>query len=483
MKKYIYITALLSTLCGITSAHTHDFQVIKKHGLVELDCSAKVKSPYENAKTSCLFDDANTAIIYQENKKGLINQEGVLLTPIEYDDILLHHEVSIVQIGDKYGLIHTKTGKQITPVHFEDVGFLKENLINVKINGNWGYVDTTGKTVIAFKYGNAYHFENGLAIVSNHGYVKDDTYRLGLIDKQGREIFPTIYRGITVLEDKIYLADESGLQGVSNLQGDPLFKPKYPVLGAFSHGYAPFALFYHDFYGYLNEQGEEAIAPQYLKAKYPHKIGGKLLFMVAKETDKGVYWGAVDEHNHTVIDFIYKELQGQFDENLIIATNQDYDYIVIDHQGTPLTTKTYDSLSDFYHGVSQYLQKDKYGLLSRTGDEITPAIYNSISREYNHDNTTYYGMLVNQEDKFGFLNPQGQEVLPAVYDEVVVHAPLIYVKKDGLYGVADLIGNIITPPIYEEIYKLRDGYSKVKDQHQWYLLDSQGKILGKTSAP
>lgn len=92
-------------------------------------------------------------------------------------------------------------------------------------------------------------------------------------------------------------------------------------------------------------------------------------------------------------------------------------------------------------------------------------------------------MIVNQEDKFGFLNPQAQEVLPAVYDEIIVHAPLIYVKKDGLYGVVDLAGNIIAPPTYEEIYKLSDGYSKAKDQHQWYLLDSESKILSKTSAP
>lgn len=89
--------------------------------------------------------------------------------------------------------------------------------------------------------------------------------------------------------------------------------------------------------------------------------------MVAKDTGKDVYWGAVNGHNHTVIDFIYKELQGQFDENLIIANNQDYDDILIDHHGTPLTTKAYDSLSDFYHGISQYLQKDKYGLLSPKG--------------------------------------------------------------------------------------------------------------------
>lgn len=86
---------------------------------MELDCSAKVKSPYENTKTSCLFDGGNTAIIYQESKKGLINQEGILLTPIQYDDTLLRDEVNIVQINDKYGLIHTRTGKQITPVHFE----------------------------------------------------------------------------------------------------------------------------------------------------------------------------------------------------------------------------------------------------------------------------------------------------------------------------------------------------------------------------
>lgn len=491
MKKHTCLTTLLVILfgmgTGMGNVYAHDMVIVRHDDLVELDCvrpsTHHLHDIHDNAQASCLLGDGNTAIIHQENKQGLIDKNGTLRAPIKYDDIIFRHDISVVQVGDKYGFIHTKTGKEVTPIHFEDVGFLEDNLINVKLNSNWGYIDATGKTVIPFKYGSAYRFEHGLALVSNHGYVKEDTYRVGLIDKNGKEVFAPIYRSIIVSGDKIYFTDEAGLQGVSDLQGNPLIAPQYPILGAFAHGYAPFALLHQALYGYLNEKGEEVIAPQYIDAKAPHQIGDEVLFVVAKQTHQGAYWGVVDKDNQTVIDFIYTDLRGQFNENFLLAQRDDGQYLLIDKRGTPLISKTYDFIADFYEEVSEYSLDGKYGLISLSGKEITPAIYDYISHQYSHDNTIHYGMIVSQNDKLGFLNPKGQEILPAIYEDIVVKDALIYVKQGSLYGVASMTGETLVPPKYTDIQMLADGHAKVQDDGVWYLLDAHGNTLGRTSPP
>ena len=61
---------------------------------------------------------------------------------------------------------------------FDYVGTFNEGMAAVKLNGKFGFVDTTGKEVIPCKYDLVRFFSDGLAPVSFNG-------KWGIVDKKG----------------------------------------------------------------------------------------------------------------------------------------------------------------------------------------------------------------------------------------------------------------------------------------------------------
>ncbi|MES2590758.1 MAG: WG repeat-containing protein [Bacteroidota bacterium] len=88
------------------------------------------------------------------------------------------NDVAIVKLKDKYGWID-KTGKEITPIIYDEIYDFSEGLAGVRLNDKWGFIDKTGKEVISIKY-DAIHssFSKGRAEAALNG--KD-----GYIDKSG----------------------------------------------------------------------------------------------------------------------------------------------------------------------------------------------------------------------------------------------------------------------------------------------------------
>ncbi len=149
-------------------------------------------------------------VLQANNKFGIANTAGTLLTPVKYDFIKPSSspEIALVNIGGKYddvwgdlafnpytggsqGFINYKTGKEITPVQYATVSDFNEGLAMVNMGavydgtgyngGKCGYIDTTGKTVIPLKFDTADYFFEGKAKVSLDG-------REFYIDKTGKEV-------------------------------------------------------------------------------------------------------------------------------------------------------------------------------------------------------------------------------------------------------------------------------------------------------
>lgn len=152
-------------------------------------------------------------MVVEANKKyGVVNAAGVQLTPIKYDFIKPSSNepgIAVVNIGGKYdelfgelifnpysggsqGFVNFKTGKEITPVQYANVGDFYEGLAMVNIGavytqdagytgGKWGYINNTGQTIIPLKFDSADYFFDGKAKVKLDG-------REFYIDKTGKEV-------------------------------------------------------------------------------------------------------------------------------------------------------------------------------------------------------------------------------------------------------------------------------------------------------
>ncbi len=125
---------------------------------------------------------------------------------------------SIVKVCSYYGFLNKKGKMEIEPI-FDDVENFYEGLAKVKLNGNWGFIDTTGNVVInkdilkekteiqknpPFEYVSSFY--EGMAIVKVRG-------KYGYIDKIGNWLIEPIYLELGYFNNGIAKVKIDGREG------------------------------------------------------------------------------------------------------------------------------------------------------------------------------------------------------------------------------------------------------------------------------
>lgn len=102
----------------------------------------------------------------------------------------MNYDLYQIKQNNKIGLIN-KNGKEIVEAKFENVILNNsENLIAVKYNGLWGFIDKKGEFKIIPQFKNTSGFKDGLA------FVKDEHYE-GYIDKYGKYVWKQAISGVS----------------------------------------------------------------------------------------------------------------------------------------------------------------------------------------------------------------------------------------------------------------------------------------------
>ena len=70
--------------------------------------------------------------------------------------------------NDKWGYVNT-SGKVQIPFKYTSVGKFSCGLAPVMLDGKWGYINKTGKIVIPCQFGYDYDFDRGIAQVWDNG--------------------------------------------------------------------------------------------------------------------------------------------------------------------------------------------------------------------------------------------------------------------------------------------------------------------------
>jgi hypothetical protein len=143
------------------------------------------------------FDDAldfekGKAVVYIEDKAGVINSEGKFIIKPQYQSIVIDGDNFLVQQNDKYGWCD-KTGKFFVKPQYEWAsGFFNSDLALVKNENEngYGYINKKGEIVIKPQFFHGTSFYGDFAIVKSGE-------KYGLIDKTGKFTvkpkFETVY--------------------------------------------------------------------------------------------------------------------------------------------------------------------------------------------------------------------------------------------------------------------------------------------------
>lgn len=204
----------------------------------------------------------------ESGKLGVMDFNGSLLTSIAYDEIyaIKGSDFFLVGIDSTLGLID-QANKTIIPFNerLEDVIGYRENLIAVKLDGKFGFVDRQGQLIIANRYDDIQLFSEGLApykLNGKWGFLNSseelviqpvfdevlpfrngvtavrDGNRWALIDKSGVKIESLKYTNIKRLKSGKYLMiSESGV-GLNDAEGHQVMLPMYEQLQDIGNGKA-----------------------------------------------------------------------------------------------------------------------------------------------------------------------------------------------------------------------------------------------------
>lgn len=226
------------------------------------------------------------------NKWGYIDKTGKFVIEAKYDNAGTFSEgVGCVRLGQKCGYVD-KTGKFVLPLQFdayehsnnarsdnpdwdftaalvEKFGF-SDGLAVARKDGKEGYIDHSGKFVIAPKFASAGAFEGGVAKVEtgeNMQRLPGSTF----IDKTGNPIIKTEERCLDY-SDKIFLATNGKYDATRklyylNAKGERLTKEEYVDARIFSEGLGAVAMKWGEGslgsqgtkYGYIDKAGEIVI--------------------------------------------------------------------------------------------------------------------------------------------------------------------------------------------------------------------------------
>lgn len=378
----------------------------------------------------------------------------------------------------------TIEGKRLTSLTFDLIDSFKEGLSRVALSGHgFGYVDRSMRFVIPMKYDEAEEFSDGRACVK----YGDRHFFIG---KDGKEIASTC-----LLENERYqeICDFSeGLCRVSTLKlrfGDLAFHSDYAEIAGV--------------WGYINEDGEEIITPQYIYAN-DFEDG---IAIVAKgkwtidpkwnnKYNSGRYWteeelwGGIDPTGAEVIPFIFDEIKYFWDCNDYYIAHfggwENGHWGVIDRQGKWVADPVFEDIAyDFADGLFAFYESDKWD------DDVLMGIYDIHERKVVFDPQFLdVNFLSNGDISVDVFDPElgrkveriiernGRERFKSVYTSIHTwkepYEVIIREQDEDKHGLIDKNGNVIVPCIYAAAWNgfdyenkrfiyIKDGKQGVKD--------------------
>lgn len=369
--------------------------------------------------------------------------------------------LAAVRIGDdntgKYGYID-KTGKMVIAPQFDWALEFSEGLAKIVIANRDGYIDKTGKIVIVPQFANALRFHDGVAIVASSYGAKG----VGVIDTTGRMIASGLDGAAEFSEGlalfQVVEQQEAGNQSIGS----------FSMIQNAADYVTPKGRF-----GYINKAGSVVITPEFYGAGQ---------FGDAQQFSEGLAalriggpagkYGYIDKTGKVAIPAQF-DWASKFSNGLarvMIGTGEMARSTFMDKSGTMLAGQ-FDYVG--FEGFSEDLAvavvgrgaAARFGYIDRTGKVvITPQF--SEARAF-AEGLARVRIGDEQTGKFGYIDKNGRMTIAPQYDNAGSFVDGLAWVKIGSgavakYGYIDTSGKAVIPPQFDDAQDFDDGLALVR---------------------
>ncbi len=378
-------------------------------------------------------------------KCGYVDGKGKIVINPQFDDglpFVRSTGQAPVAFGGKWGLIDAKGAYVVNP-QFERLELSADSkTYRVRLGGKWGVIDAKGEFVINPQYEGLSDFdERGRAVVALGG-------KWGIINRKGDFVVPPQFDLI---------------QAAPTADGFAIFSEGMAV--ARSGGK----------YGYIDESGAWKINPQFSEANGFGEEGLASVTAVTFEEQVDENAKARNEARATAAaqydayiarnQFYFRPSPppgyGMPPEPTMVKVEKRQDGY-IDKTGAIVIKPQFDTAGYFRHGLAPVRMQSVWGFIDPKGAfKINP----QFSRPGIFTDTPEGPMAVvgvpreGDTDAVGLIDTKGVYKIRPQFDYMTIIERLGrgIVRSDAKYGLVDLTGRFLAPPIYDQLTYLGNG--------------------------
>jgi hypothetical protein len=262
--KYGFIDELGNEVIEPIFEHANNFKeglaktsINGKYGFINPEGDFVIDPQY---KGTLWFENGLALVINDTDQYGYIDKNGKLKVPFQHYDcqpLLFKEGFACIQKDEKRGFIN-ENGMLAIPNQFDGARNFSEGLAVVKVGNQYGYIDYSGKMVSKDYYSHAEDFDEGFACITKNGKDGIIDSNCNIFVENRYDSIISFYEGIAILyeEDKIFYMN-TDKEIIYEMEYDRIAMENHWMM--FSEGFAP--IYRDGKWGYINSSGEEIIAP------------------------------------------------------------------------------------------------------------------------------------------------------------------------------------------------------------------------------
>ena len=216
-----------------------------KYGLIDAEGNIVLPIEYDKFYSTNSYNE-----IKRENKWGIIDSSGKICLPAIWDRVytlgLVPRGNIVVISGRKIGLYNAETGKEIIPVIMDEINnlhasdlnnFMREHFVVVSKGGKRGVFDLDGKEIIPIKYKVIDTAEYAYGCFEIRTFIGDFDCKYEYFTQEGVPAFP-LSDGLEYEKSPRRLAcvKKNGKYGFINIKGDVVVPVVYDDAGYYDDG-------------------------------------------------------------------------------------------------------------------------------------------------------------------------------------------------------------------------------------------------------
>lgn len=201
----IFVVLGLVTVIGFKSCKTDRAKPIYDYSYGEEPSTGHVA--YEKGKTN---------IVNPKTKEVIVEDIDWSHYSSYYDDI----PIVLFSKNGKRGFCNIETSQVIVePTTYTKAWVFSDGLAGVEKNGYIGFVDTTGKVAIDFKYSYRGNPLSDFVFHNGHCVVADSSNRLGVIDTKGRWVVKPLYDHVELTKEYVIVCKDGEFKKQLDFEG------------------------------------------------------------------------------------------------------------------------------------------------------------------------------------------------------------------------------------------------------------------------